>query len=169
MQFIHIEWRGPFLVCPIDSENPKAESLNKLVERNDRGLYQIYGDHPVYGTDSLHYIGQTEGQTFLQRIQQHHWEREARTITCYVGRLYGDATPSENEWRKQIVVAEKLLIQAHKPAYNARELSQRLDISFADFHVLNWGDRRALLPEVSGAFWSVKFDDWPAYAQYGED
>lgn len=35
-------------------------------------------------------------------------------------------------------------------------------------HVLNWGHHRDLLPEVSGARWTNKYDDMPNYEVYGE-
>ena len=50
---IHIEWEGPYSLNQLDT-------LNDL--RRDHGLYQIYGHHPVYGSNVLLYIGQTYGR-----------------------------------------------------------------------------------------------------------
>ena len=36
-------------------------------------------------------------------------------------------------------------------------------------HVLNWGKHRDLLPEVSGARWTTRFDDPPNYHAFSED
>jgi len=71
---IHIEWEGPY----------SLNQLNTLKDlRKDRGLYQIYGHHPVYGSNVLLYIGQTSGRTFGERIEQHNFggarKRTART------------------------------------------------------------------------------------------
>jgi len=45
------------------------DTLKDLLK--DRGLYQIYGHHPVYGSNVLLYIGQTYGRTFRERIEEH--------------------------------------------------------------------------------------------------
>lgn len=58
---IHIEWEGPKLLSDINNLNdPKY----------DYGVYQIYGGHPVYGTNILLYIGKADKQTFGVRINQ---------------------------------------------------------------------------------------------------
>jgi hypothetical protein len=47
-RIIHIEWEGPYSLSQLDT-------LNDL--RKDYGLYQIYGHHPIYGSNVLLYIG----------------------------------------------------------------------------------------------------------------
>ena len=38
-KIVHIEWNGPFSIEEAKSKNGK----------DDKGIYQIYGNHPVYG------------------------------------------------------------------------------------------------------------------------
>src|ERR1035441_2585568 len=90
-RIIHIEWEGPHSLNQLDS-------LKDV--RKDRGLYQIYGHHPVYGSNVLLYIGQTVGRTFGERIEQHNFGRGSQEdrahIEIYVGRLKG-ATRTRSE------------------------------------------------------------------------
>ena len=58
---IHIQWEGPLSVND-------AQELND--PDSDFDLYQVYGQHPVYGTGTLIYIGKAQNQTFGQRIKQ---------------------------------------------------------------------------------------------------
>ncbi len=161
---IHIEWYGPFNRCEIEKFTN---------EKTDFGVYQIYGDHPVYGKSSLIYIGKARDRTFGQRIVEHPldlWEQTGGPIQIYFGRLHGDSTPNVNEWCKQIDLVETLLIHAHKPSHNSQtinDFSTEMDKAIADIHVLNYGSYRSLLPEVSGARWSSKYDILPNYNTYG--
>jgi hypothetical protein len=43
-RIIHIEWSGPYSLAGVDGFRD---------QRRDRGLYQIYGHHPVYGPTSF--------------------------------------------------------------------------------------------------------------------
>jgi hypothetical protein len=58
---IHIYWEGLF-------------TLDQLTEIQDNtrdyGVYQIYGGHPVYGSNVLLYIGKADRQTFGTRVSQ---------------------------------------------------------------------------------------------------
>jgi hypothetical protein len=47
-RIIHIEWEGPYSLNQLDT-------LKDL--RKDHVLYQIYGHHPVYGSNVLLYTG----------------------------------------------------------------------------------------------------------------
>ncbi|CAM3996887.1 hypothetical protein [Mesobacillus zeae] len=155
---IQIDWEGPF----------KQEELPSLRnEETDYGIYQIYGKHPVYGKDVLLYIGKADSQTVGKRISQENWldTNDSNNLKIYVGRLHGAATPSMEQWSKQIDLAERLLIYVHKPAYNARSLSTLPDSEIKDIHILNWGNHRDLLPELSGLRWTSKLDflDYDVY------
>jgi len=156
---IHIEWDGPYCL----------EQLRDLRnEDSDYGVYQIYGGHPVYGSHVLLYIGKAEQQTFGVRIAQESWQfnRDAGGIQIYVGRLAGEAIVSDEQWSRDIDLAEKLLIYAHAPAANARNLSTIPHALLMHVHVLNWGRHRDLMTEVSGARWTSKYDDIPSYTIY---
>jgi hypothetical protein len=139
-------------------------------DKIDYGLYQIYGKHPVYGSNVLLYIGKADQQTIGRRVSQENWldTNDSETLTIYVGRLAGERQPTEEAWSKEIDIAEKLLIYVHKPAYNSKSLNRPNDDHFLDVHILNWGDYRDLFPEVSGFRWTNKLDDIP-YETYRLD
>ncbi len=160
-EFLHIQWEGPFDFAHITTLNNPAA---------DRGIYQVYGRYPVYGEGALLYIGQTR-RTFATRLQEEGWQiwqTSEGTVQFYVGRLSGALTPNEQEWHKQIVRVERLLIFAHCPARNAKGLYGLGGEGMNSLHVPNWGTRGRLLPEVSGARWSNHFSVIPGYAAYGE-
>ncbi len=116
-----------------------ADALTFTDRRTDYGVYQICGPHPAYGQRTL----------------------------LYLGRLAGATTPSNTVWDERIALAERLLIVAHRPAHNASGLYRNDDPAFKHLHVLNWGDRGHLSPEVSGARWATRFSVIEDYAIYG--
>jgi hypothetical protein len=148
-----IDWEEPFTLDQIN--------LLKDVSK-DYGIYQIYGKHLDYGKDILLYIGKADQQTIGQRVSQENWwdTNDSRHLKIYVGRLAGERTPQDKGWSQEMDLAEKLLINVHKPAYNSKNLSTFPDIELQDVHILNWGDYRDLLPEVSGLRWSKKLDNY---------
>ncbi|MBM4763099.1 hypothetical protein [Bacillus sp. B15-48] len=151
LKLIHIDWQGPF----------SLNQLNLLTDdSNDYGIYQIYGNHLVYGKDVLLYIGKADQQTIGKRVSQENWwnTNDSKRLKIYVGRIAGEYTPEDNTWSKEIDLAEKLLINVHKPAYNSKSLSSIPDVELQDIHILNWGDHRDLLPEISGLRWTSKLD-----------
>ncbi|HYE09996.1 MAG TPA: hypothetical protein VEF53_07445 [Patescibacteria group bacterium] len=158
---IHIDWDGPY----------SLEELSKVSDEvTDHGIYQIYGNHPIYGSTVLLYIGKAVKQTFGKRISQEKWgnTNNYELMQVYVGRLSGGFTPLEEIWSREINLAEKLLIYAHKPAYNAMSVNQMPDKELNLVHILNWGMFNNLMPEVSGARWTSEYDDIPNYNVYGE-
>lgn len=59
---IHMVWEGPYSY---------EEITNTLRDEYcDFGVYQIYGAHPIYGSDVLLYIGKADQQTFGVRLSQ---------------------------------------------------------------------------------------------------
>lgn len=85
----------------------------------------------------------------------------------YIGRLAGSKTPGANRWSLEIELAEKLLIYAHSPARNTQNLNSVPDTAAREVHILNWGNYRNLLPEVSGARYTSKYDNIQNYEIYG--
>lgn len=158
---IHIDWSGPYIL----------DELSELDdETTDYGLYQIYGNHPIYGKEVLLYIGKADKQTFGKRISQERWGYvdNYERIQIYIGRLAGNSTPTSRIWSKEIDLAEKLLIYSHKPAYNSMSINRIADIELNSLHILNWGMFNSLMPEVSGARWTSEYDEMPDYEVYGE-
>ena len=155
-QQIHIEWQGPI----------SWDDLARFTSEKDYGVYQICGGHVVYGSDVLLYIGKAERQYFGSRIPQEKWwpdNHDAARIRVYLGRLAGEITPIDDIWGRQIDLAERLLIYACVPAYNAQKHLGKLDADLQNTHVFNWGQFCDLLPEVSGARWTSKLDSMRDY------
>src|SRR5437016_4609359 len=94
---IHIDWDGP----------QSFEAVSNLNGSTDRGVYQIYGAHPLYGSSVLLYIGSTTG-TFASRVLEHPVYRnnpDAGHVEVYIGRLWGIRTPAFDTWCHHIVLA----------------------------------------------------------------
>lgn len=146
MDFIHLYWDGPYSLTSI-TETKELGNDEKL----DYGVYQIYGGHPIYGHDVLLYIGKASEQTFSKRIsQEKHWwfNQDSMNVKIYLGRLCGE-TPSNEIWSSQIIKAEKLLIFSHRPAHNSSNINSIRSEELQNTHVINYGNHRSLLPEVS--------------------
>ncbi len=161
-RFIYIDWDGPY----------SFDELDELDDRSsDYGIYQVYGNHPLYGEEVLLYLGTTDEGTFAHKLraEREYWEAEPEfhPLSLYVGRLAGLSTPSGEVWAQEIDLAARLLIYAHAPAFNGREVGANPDPDLADLHLINWGNYRDLAPEVSGARWLYKFEDLPSYNIYG--
>lgn len=136
---IHIDWQGPF-------------SLEQAKSNPGFGLYQYYGDHPVYGQGVLLYIGKTES-TFAARLSQHNWETWIPAPTSvYLGHLCGPDDIPEDQWPDLVDMAENILIFAHSPTFNSSRMNT-ISSRNRDVRVLNWGNRKCLLPEVSISRW----------------
>ncbi|MXY10399.1 MAG: hypothetical protein F4Z00_00190 [Acidimicrobiaceae bacterium] len=155
---IHLLWRGPHTFGDV----------LEMVGKTDFGIYQVYGPHPASGTDSLLYIGQANDQTFGERFTNHDrrewspdpWGDNTMLLRFFTGRVHltqheQDRGAIDDElWGTYIDMAERLLICVHAPHWNAQGvqgINQEQTGDFDDCHVLNWGTRGSLLPEVSGA------------------
>ncbi len=139
---IVILWQGPF------SYEYVVNNLHD--ENNDRGVYQIYGYHEVFGSNSLLYIGKTEKQTFSERFSQHKWIKSERGISVYIGRLNPEGIKDVNQ---AIDSAEELLIYVHQPPYNASDLHYKGKYTKQNIRIFNDGERADLLPELSTEYW----------------
>lgn len=160
MRYIHVQWDGPY----------SYKDAVQLKGNADYGVYQIYGSHPIYGSDVLLYIGKAEIQTFGKRLSQEIWDyhnQDSGRIAVYVGRIADyKAPPGEEEWNQAITVVERLLIYSHWPAGNSSGLNAAFGDELHNLHVLNWGAYRDLLPEVSGARYSSLFESNEGFAPY---
>jgi hypothetical protein len=164
MKNIYIDWDGPYTL----------DELEELDDpRIDYGLYQVYGSHPLYGEEVLLYLGATGGErTFGARLaeEQSYWEVEEdfQPLIVYVGRLMGVVTPTNGVWEEEMDLALRLLVFAHAPVFNAREVAAAPDDDLKNVHVVNWGEHLDLAPEVSGNRYLYKFLDTPEYSYYGK-
>lgn len=113
---------------------------------------------------AIHYFI-LEKQTDKQSVREFHRNNgggitsDPNNLQIYCGRLAGEVTPTETQWSKEIDLAEKLLINVHKPAYNTQNLITIPDERLQNIHILNWGYYRDLLPEVSGLRWTSTLDN----------
>lgn len=143
LEIIEVVWQGPY------SPEQVVTIYNQDV---DRGLYQFYGTHDVFGPDSLLYIGQTFGQTFAERISQqdiefttYSWIPSASHV--YLGRLGGVELITKAEWKKQVDDAEQLLIFFANPPFNTNFVNRYGEIEHTA--LINAGRRHRLPMLVS--------------------
>jgi hypothetical protein len=141
---------------------------NKLGE-NDCGIYQIYGNHPIYGSNSLLYIGIATDQSFSKRISAHKkdWlkDPDLGSVTIFLGdvykqrgKVYKESEDFSNEdWEIITKQCEQLLIYALGPVYNSQNKQSIQEEELRELHILNWGDRGNLYPEISGDRWTEKY------------
>ena len=172
---IRIEWEGPYSMKDIgyDWHEDEYKNLSKLKKLNDEskdyGVYQVYGHHPVYGNNVLLYIGKAEQQTFAKRLRQEAWEynQDSQNIQFYVGRIFGDKKEKINtaEWDKMIDTAERMLIYAHRPAFNSSNIAtisrdKQILKSYVGVRIFNYDSCRSLMPEISGEIWVRELEDF---------
>lgn len=156
------------------------EIIKTLNREHDFGIYQIYGRHHAYGNDALLYIGKAEDRNFATRLQDggriysDFMETSVEPTSIMLGYISMTSNKEdyekynldkyEHEWKKNISIAEKILIATHPPALN-KQLANRfgnmnLD---EDYLIINWGNYGKLLPEVSTLRNSYKFYDFDGY------
>lgn len=148
MKKIQITWDGPYSLEQLDNGD---EHLGTSI-----GVYQIYGKHPIYGSNVLLYIGKTVKQSFSKRIKQeeHWWDNsDMRNVQIYTGRLFSKL--QEEHLIDDITLAEQILINTHLPAHNSSNIntiSRQEEIlkKIKSTRVINWHYYRDLMPEVSG-------------------
>ena len=112
---VMVEWEGDF----------KIDEVLQMTKTDDYGLYQIYGDHAVYGPCSLLYIGETD-KTFGQRIADHksEWlqDQDVEKVRIHVGRIVSYYDEYD---RKQLIKdTEALTIYKHQPARNSKNIDR---------------------------------------------
>jgi len=147
VEIIHLVWK----------EYEWDESIfNKFNGKEDYGIYQIYGDHPIYGQNTLLYIGKANENPYSQRLYEHSGSDFDVTHISKFRKLHlsyfcENDDINKNNWKDKIDLVEKLLINSHSPAYNSQDIKNVLakEIFEKELLVLNWGERGKLLPEVS--------------------
>ena len=153
-------WAGPFAFSSIlEGKAPKKaidderDVRSLWNEATAYGLYQVYGTHPIYGSDVLLYVGKAEQQPFARRLRQEGWflNRDAERVSIYVGRLVGQ-TPGDNEWSNIIEDAERLLIFSVAPAGNSSAVNSTRTFE-PHLRVFHTGNYRDIPAEVSSLRW----------------
>lgn len=159
---VDITWQGPFKVVFNAESANEGHSIPDLPAdlRNRHGIYAIYGQHPVYGANTLLYIGQTEERTagggFRVRLGEHTNPqpngKTPRFWYCSEMTVYlGLATPegAEEPLTRDLIDIESLLIATHKPAMNQRHINVPVPES-RDLLVFNWDNLGRLVPLCAG-------------------
>ncbi len=149
-----VYWEGPF------DKKAFLKQLKRKKAPNAWSLYAMYDDHPLYGADTLTYIGKAVKQTIADRLKQHNWWAKF----LYVGTIrkfenwgesnenwnYKDAIKSNEGDDKIVSALEELLIFGLQPAYN-RQNKNTANNSYP-FRILNTGNLGSLPAEVSGLY-----------------
>jgi hypothetical protein len=148
LKTIQIQWVGPFSQ-DLFTSNRESQTNESILK--SKGLYQIYSRHPLYGKDSLIYIGQTlDG--FRNRIQDHEksWMQNLFDVSYYYfGRISNTKDNSDSQ-EKQINEAERLLIDFCKPGYNSAYIN-----GYGEIYkklIINYG-KYASLPQIIGSIY----------------
>ena len=138
MRSVRVEWEGPF-------------PIKKTRQINGRGLYQIYGDHFIYGSGILLYIGKTAKQTFGKRVAQQYadwkpgtpwYQEEDDEVFVRVGRL----DYRGEDFEDVLADVEAFEIFCHSPPYNGEYISSHRCYNLI---VMNDGDRGDLCERLS--------------------
>jgi hypothetical protein len=120
LEVIDLHWKGAFRLKYDYSSNsyfPLENSIPSIFLKNV-GLYQIYGNHPVYGSDVLLYIGKTD-ISFQDRFSGHF--RSGIFYDYYTNLsvyLAPWKLPDEDPKIGLMELVESVLIFFHSPALN---------------------------------------------------
>jgi hypothetical protein len=161
-RLVTFRWAGPFSYRSIVDDAPPAATEDEHAlgslwsERTGYGIYQVYGAHPVYGSDALLYVGKAAEQTFAKRLRQEGWltNRDRDRVMVYVGRLVGPS-PSDEAWSQLIGDAERLLIYSVAPAGNSREVNTTAAFA-THLRVFHVGNYRDIPAELSSLRWGLQ-------------
>jgi hypothetical protein len=154
---IRIWWEGPFSYDEVvnNSMDPKIYQNSSM----NIGLYQVCGNHILYGTDVLLYIGITTEQNFRTRLKNR-WiidnNNDNKNIKIYLGKIFSNHDNIKLNEKDKILKAEALLVNVLKPALNSSYINSvpnRKINSDDNFTVYNFNNYRFLLPELSTVRW----------------
>jgi hypothetical protein len=113
------------------------------------GIYQIYGTSPLYGMETLLYIGQTVN--LWQRIKDHMTSEKS-----FIGRQPNKTCRFATLCPELLNIAEDILIAMHKPCFNSSSLIQvRQEVRDKPFYIQNHGERGMLNIETTNYYFYV--------------
>ncbi len=148
MKIIELYWNPPIKLA-IDLNVPCYKIPENQEIWDKSGCYQIYADHPVYGRDSLIYIGITNS-SFRERFNSHLKDFIGYHVNISVRHCLKCEIELQGKTLEEI---EALLISAHMPALN-KEYLHSPKTPKNDFLVLNLSESGALMPVVSTALFA---------------
>lgn len=140
-----VRWSGPFSVEKAQDEGQKSHYV----------LYQLMGQHHLYGANVLLYIGRTARGIGKRVLEHEGWiSEEYDEMQVRVGSVSPFVSWSQDPATRQFVsdvsivgAVESLLIYAHQPAYN--KSSKKSAAAARGYRVFNTGKIGSLHPEVS--------------------
>ncbi len=151
---IEIDWIKPLKIVDnvfIDEiivENLKEE-LSEI--KSQHLLYQIYGFSPIYGNNSLLYIGKTIRPP-ENRIIEHSLSKFSRVLNMTI--VIGEVEFFDNSVN-YLEIAESILITLTKPSYNSKNIDNILQIAKDDNYLIINKNNRGVLPlECSNIWWN---------------
>ena len=127
-----------FRVITLNWKHAEAEGFPST-----SGIYQAYGDSPIYGVSCLLYIGQS--RNLQSRLHQH--EKDS-PLTSQNNKSYRYAACAI----EMLDIAESILIAAHKPSLNAEYLKSPSETAIR-YMVQNHGERGVLSLQVTNSYW----------------
>lgn len=115
---------------------------------NESGVYQIYGDSPLYGQNTLLYIGSAEN--LHERIANQHMRwRDISFITKQPNITFRIAKIDQSIIR----IVEEILIVMHKPSFNSSSVINISPKSREHYiYIQNHGERGMLNLEVTNYY-----------------
>ena len=161
MKEIKVWWEGPFSIEDIVKNKIDAKKYDNTADQ--KGLYQIYGFHPLYGSDVLLYIGRTKDQHGFKSRLKNRWQinnnLDSENVKIFLGCIMDDAKAlSEEEEVDSIEKAEVLLINAMMPALNSSNI-QSVGEKYADekYIVKNFGNFKNIYPILDSNYYWKNF------------
>lgn len=118
---------------------------------DESGVYQIYGTSPLYGMDTLLYIGQTKN---LRNRVRDHFE----ITDSIIGRQPNKSCRYAKLPCELLNIVEQTLIVMYKPSFNSARLIQvSPDVKARAYYIQNHGERGILNIENTNFY----FLNWP--------
>ena len=102
-QEIIINWSNRQTIQTIDD-------LAKCTDDRHNVLYQLYGDHHIYGRDTLLYIGKSVYADNRMRAHLNGIFSFVNNLSVSIGKI--------DNYDESLEIPESILIACHKPSYN---------------------------------------------------
>lgn len=161
-EIINVNWEGPFSIDEILEDTIDNQKFE--VKSSDIGLYQIYGSHPLYGSDVLVYIGRTKNKNGFKSRLKDRWVinngNDFNNVKIYLGKIFSDSKKYTNEEINTCIEkAEVLMINALKPAFNSSNIQNAKDFD-NNYIVYNHGSHRSLYPIFDSEYFWKEFKNF---------
>jgi hypothetical protein len=157
LEEINIWWEGSFSIDDILNDKIDSSIYDNTADKI--GIYQIYGTHPLYGSDKLLYIGRTQNKNGFKSRLKNRWVvengQDTKNIKIYLGTIFSYNEAIKNKENNFIEKAEVLLINALKPAFNSSNiLSVDERLQKQNYTIYNHNNYKDIYPILSSEyFW----------------